>query len=64
MRDTVLAALTAFLVEHQYCGELDGGRDDGTIWLECSCGARIAHPATIPPALPIEGPYVDERHSR
>lgn len=46
MRDTVLAALTAFFVEHQYCGELDGGREDGAIWLECSCGARTAHPAT------------------
>jgi hypothetical protein len=64
MRDTVLAALTAFLVEHQHCGELDGGRDRGAIWLECSCGARIAQPATISPPVHIEGPYVDERHSR
>jgi hypothetical protein len=68
MRDTVLAALTAFLVEHQYCGELDGGRDDGAIWLACSCGARVAHPSTALQldalAHPIERPYLDERHSR
>jgi hypothetical protein len=62
MRDTVLAALTAFLVEHQYCGELDGGRDDGTVWLECSCGARAAHPATTSLPLHIEAPCLDERH--
>ena len=68
MRDTVLAALSAFLVEHQRCGELDGGRDElttgRTIWLECSCGGRIAQPAALPEAASIEGPYVDERHSR
>ena len=63
MRDTVLAALTAFLVEHQRCGELDGGRDDGTIWLECSCGGRVAHPAGLGVAQ-IEVPYVHERHPR
>jgi len=47
MRDSILAALTAFFVEHMYCGELDGGRENGNIWLECSCGARTTHPATI-----------------
>jgi len=25
----VLTALVAFVAEHQRCGELDGGRDDG-----------------------------------
>ena len=63
MPDTVLAALTAFVAEHQRCGELDGGRDDGAIWLECSCGGRIAHPAGAPAPVRIDGPYVDERHS-
>jgi hypothetical protein len=41
----LLVALTAFFDEHQRCGELDGGRDNGYIWLRCSCGAQIAHPA-------------------
>src|SRR5713101_1646446 len=42
MRDSILAALTAFFVEPQYCGELDGGRENGNIWLECSCGAHTS----------------------
>jgi len=40
----LLGALTAFLDEHQRCGELDGGRDNGHIWLACSCGAQIVPP--------------------
>jgi len=58
----LLEALTAFLDEHQRCGELDGGRDNGYIWLRCSCGAQVAHPAgALSPApadslkLPIAG---------
>ena len=63
MPDTVLAALTAFVAEHQHCGELDGGRDDGTLWIECSCGGRIAQPVSRPTPIPIDGPYVDERQT-
>jgi len=44
----VLNALVAFVAEHQRCGDLDGGRDRGYVWLECSCGAQIAHPASEP----------------
>jgi hypothetical protein len=29
----VLNALVAFFPEHQRCGDLDGGRDGGNIWL-------------------------------
>jgi hypothetical protein len=29
----VLNALVAFAAEHQRCGDLDGGRDGGYIWL-------------------------------
>lgn len=54
MRDPILAGLTAFFVEHQYCGELDGGRDNGSIWLQCSCGAHITHPASIPAPIPVD----------
>jgi len=45
----VLNALVAFVAERQRCGDLDGGRDDGKVWLACSCGAQIVHPATPPP---------------
>lgn len=56
MRDTILAGLTAFFVEHQYCGELDGGRDNGSIWLQCSCGAYIARPASVRAPIPADSP--------
>jgi hypothetical protein len=48
----VLRALTAFVGEHKNCGDLDGGRDGGYIWLACSCGARIAYPVSAPPQEP------------
>ena len=48
----VLAALVAFVAEHQRCGDLDGGKDGGYVWLACSCGARIAHPVNAPPPTP------------
>jgi hypothetical protein len=31
----VLNALVAFVAEHQRCGDLDGGRDNGNVWLAC-----------------------------
>jgi hypothetical protein len=40
----VLAALIAFVAEHRRCGELDGGVDDGRVWMACNCGGGIAHP--------------------
>jgi hypothetical protein len=42
----VLNALVAFVAEHQRCGDLDGGRDDGKVWIACSCGAQIVQPAS------------------
>jgi hypothetical protein len=47
-----LGALVAFVAEHQRCGELDGGRDNGYVWLACLCGAQIVHPASEPPKAP------------
>ena len=44
----MLAALNAFLQEHRRCGELDGGGDDGHVWMACECGASIAHPVHRP----------------
>ncbi len=63
MRDPVLLALSAFLAEHQSCGELDGGRDGANIWLECVCGARTVHPVAVPTPLHMDAPYVGERQS-
>ncbi len=48
----ILGALIAFVDEYKSCGDLDGGLDDGFVWLACSCGAQIAHPATAPPPAP------------
>jgi len=45
----VLYALTAFVAEHRRCGDLDGGRDDGYVWLQCSCGGLIMQPANDKP---------------
>ncbi len=44
-----LAALVAFVREHQRCGDLDGGRDSGYIWLVCSCGAQSMQPVSALP---------------
>jgi hypothetical protein len=38
----LLASLVAFLDEHRYCGELDGGADDDRVWMTCTCGAVIS----------------------
>lgn len=32
---SALEALDAFYLEHRRCGELDGGVDDGCVWLAC-----------------------------
>jgi len=44
----LLASLVAFLDEHRYCGELDGGAEDEWIWMTCTCGAIISR--TLEPA--------------
>jgi hypothetical protein len=38
---TLLAALVAFLKEHQHCGDLDGAVEDDYVWLTCTSGAAI-----------------------
>jgi ribosomal silencing factor RsfS len=40
---SVLDALVAFVDEHRRCGELDGGLEDGRVWMVCDCGADIVH---------------------
>jgi hypothetical protein len=39
----------AFVAEHQRCGDLDGGIDNGYVWLQCSCGGLIMQPEKEPP---------------
>lgn len=48
-----LTALMAFVAEHQRCSDLDGGRDNGYIWLQCSCGGLIMRPEKGPTQLPL-----------
>jgi len=33
--------LRAFAMEHEYCGELDGGVEGERVWMTCTCGAKI-----------------------
>src|ERR1700730_4484127 len=45
-----LAALVAFVAEHQRCGDLDCGTDNGYVWVQCSwrCGCLRAVGGTRP----------------
>ena len=42
-------ALEAFVQDHQRCDVPDGGVDNGLVWLQCTCGGLIMHPAGEPP---------------
>lgn len=44
----VLGAFVAFVDDDKRCGDLEGGLDNGHVWLECSCGAPILQPAKEP----------------
>jgi hypothetical protein len=35
------AALEAFILEHEYCRDLDGGVAGDRVWMTCTCGAVI-----------------------
>jgi hypothetical protein len=39
---SLLTGLDAFSIEHQRCGDLDGGVDGEIVWFACSCGASMA----------------------
>jgi len=39
---TLLHDLVAFFEEHRRCGTLDGGVDDGRVWMSCDCGGALA----------------------
>jgi len=36
----IFHGLAAFLQEHRWCGEMDGGADE-ELWMSCTCGAVI-----------------------
>jgi hypothetical protein len=35
------ADLEAFILEHEYCGELDSAVENDRVWMTCTCGAVI-----------------------
>jgi hypothetical protein len=39
---TLGTALEAFILEHEYCGELDAAVEDHRVWMTCVCGAVIS----------------------
>ncbi len=51
----LLEDLDAFFQEHRRCGELDGGVEDGRVWMTCEYGAGLlrsmARPARLPTSL-------------
>jgi hypothetical protein len=52
----ILEGFVAFVAEHRRRGELDGGFDDGPVWLTCDCegGDRASgHGARARPASDI-----------
>jgi hypothetical protein len=49
----VVGAFAAFVDEHNRCGELEGGLEGSYVWMACSCGGYIAHPAAVPPASAV-----------
>ena len=49
----VLHAFVAFVAEHRRCGDLDGGKDNGYVWLQCSCGGLLMQPEKEPPARTV-----------
>jgi hypothetical protein len=38
------AVLEAFILEHEYCGDLDGGVEGDRVWMTCTCGVAINRP--------------------
>ena len=37
---SLLTDLRAFAMEHERCGELDGGVDGDRVWMACTCALR------------------------
>jgi hypothetical protein len=41
MTTSLGAALEAFILEHEYCGELGAAVEDDRVWMSGTCGAMI-----------------------
>ena len=44
----LLTSLVAFLDQHRYCGELDGGADEEWVRMTCTCGHQPVVGARTP----------------
>lgn len=53
---TLLDDLDAFFLEHRRCGELDGGVEDGRVWMTCEWGASLPRSLTRSDTLPATAP--------
>jgi hypothetical protein len=43
---SLLDDLNAFLQEHRRCGKMDGGVEEGSVWMTCDgCGAGMSRSA-------------------
>jgi hypothetical protein len=52
---TLLDDLDAFYLEHQRCGDLDGGVEGERVWTTCDCGARLSRSLLPTDRLPANG---------
>jgi hypothetical protein len=52
---TLLTELDAFFTDHRLCGDLDADVDWPVVWIECECGALIAHRADDGDVLDLNG---------
>jgi len=41
MANAIGSALEAFILEHEYCGELDAAVEADRVWMTCTCGAAM-----------------------
>ena len=48
LQDPLLRDLFAFYLEHERCGDLDGGFEGNYVWMTCTCGAMICRSALAP----------------
>jgi hypothetical protein len=59
-RSDLGAALEAFILEHEYCGEMDRAVETDRVWMTCTCGVVISWTleptACVPDTVDLRGP--------